>query len=161
MNNHEYVQNKNTLQNCYFRTAVEFAASFDPQNIVDMVISRQYDYKRTKWIHNQNKMYLVQFYIRGKPWIVGVDDIMPFKKKFIYLTDPDGQVIKQEEQLVLYFGQADYETLPTVMWGPIIEKAWVKVMGSYTTTQKGFVQNSMRAFMNCPVMTYFTKDYEH
>lgn len=69
-----------------------------------MVISRQYDYKRTKWTHNQNKMYLVRFYIRGKPWVVGVDDIMPFKKKIIYQTDPNGQVLKQEEQLVLYFG---------------------------------------------------------
>ena len=33
--------------------------------------------------HNHNKMYLVQFYVRGKAWIVGIDDIMPFKQKFV------------------------------------------------------------------------------
>ena len=93
--------------------------------------------------------------------MVGIDDIMPFQQKFIYSTDANGEIIDQEEELYLYFGQPDRDRFPKVMWGPILEKAFAKIMGSYTSTQFGFIQNSMRAILNCPIMTYYTRNIDH
>ena len=45
------------------------------------------------------------------------------------------------------------------MWGPILEKAWAKVKGSYTNIlDQGFVQNGIRAITGIPVFTYETID---
>ena len=61
---------------------------------------------------NQKGIYAVRFYIRGKPWVVTVDD-----------------------EFLFYYGhlrfakQGDNNSL----WGPILEKAWAKVKGSYNS----------------------------
>ena len=45
------------------------------------------------------------------------------------------------------------------MWGPILEKAWAKVKGSYTNIQdKGYMQNAIRAIAGIPVFSYRTRE---
>lgn len=79
----------------------------------------------------------VQFYIRGKPWTVSIDSSFLYQ----FPTSPK-----------LKFAQES----PTdrAMWGPILEKAWAKVKGSYETADGGFVQNGLRAMTGVPVFDY-------
>ena len=43
-----------------------------------------------------------------------------------------------------------------LMWGPIIEKAWAKVKGSYGNVDGGFIENGIRALTGAPVFSYFS-----
>ena len=40
------------------------------------------------------------------------------------------------------------------MWGPILEKAWVKVRGSYENADGGRMQNGIRLVTGAPVFEY-------
>ena len=64
----------------------------------------------------------MRFYIRGKPWIVDVDDILYFKDPE---SNPDSDVP------VLRFAPRSSRG---DMWAPVLEKAWAKVKGSYSAT---------------------------
>jgi len=45
------------------------------------------------------------------------------------------------------------------MWAPILEKAWAKIKGSYSSSaDPGYVQNGLRAITGIPVFTYDTSD---
>ena len=57
----------------------------------------------------------IRFYIRGKPWVVSIDD------KLFWYQSGDNKYLK--------FTQTDYNS--KTMWAPILEKAWAKVKGSY------------------------------
>ena len=74
---------------------------------------------------NHAGIYGIRFFIRGKPWVVDVDDYLLF-------NSPTHPVAPQ-----LQFAQpeATYGT----MWAPILEKAWAKVKGSYENTHEGLV----------------------
>lgn len=37
------------------------------------------------------------------------------------------------------------------MWGPIIEKAWAKVKGTYSNSDFGYVVNGIRSLTGVPV----------
>jgi hypothetical protein len=89
---------------------------------------------------NRNGIYTVRFYIRGKPWLVTVDDIFLFKN----LNEPK-----------LYFSKVNSDNS---MWSAIVEKAWAKMKGSYTSADTGFNVNGLRALTGSPVFTYKTKE---
>jgi hypothetical protein len=40
------------------------------------------------------------------------------------------------------------------MWGPLLEKAWAKIKGSYDTADGGFVETGLRALIGVPVLSY-------
>ena len=40
------------------------------------------------------------------------------------------------------------------IWGPILEKAWAKMKGSYSNADGGFVHSGIRALVGCPVFGY-------
>ena len=44
------------------------------------------------------------------------------------------------------------------MWGPIIEKAWAKVKGSYSNADGGLVENGIRSLTGAPVYLYQADD---
>jgi hypothetical protein len=78
-------------------------------------------------------LYGVQFYIRGKPWVVTVDDKLLFdgtSLKYMYASDNGA------------------------MWATILEKAWAKAKGNYAQTNGGFVVNGLRALTGAPTFTY-------
>jgi hypothetical protein len=57
---------------------------------------------------------VIRLFIRGKPWIIAVDNFLPFKKFEI-------------SDVPVFTTQG-----PTgSFWAPILEKAWAKVLGNY------------------------------
>ena len=87
---------------------------------------------------NNEGIYNVRFYIRGKPWIVSVDD-------FMFFTTADGQ-----PSLLYTFQSKNSESI----WGAVLEKAWAKVKGNYINSEWGFMNNGLRALTGYPVFIY-------
>jgi len=80
----------------------------------------------------------IRFYIRGKPWVISIDD------KLFFTSEYGGKVLK--------FNQPDKTT--SNMWAPILEKAWAKVKGNYESSEGGFAPSGLRAITGSPVFTY-------
>ena len=40
------------------------------------------------------------------------------------------------------------------MWGPLFEKAWAKIKGSYATSGGGFLQTGLSSFVGVPIFNY-------
>jgi hypothetical protein len=91
------------------------------------------DSKNSAGIHG------VKFYIRGKPWVVTVDEEL--------LTTKNGVTDR------LVFAQPDTGNL--AIWGPIYEKAWSKVKGNYDLADGGFFETGIRGLTGFPVMSYY------
>ena len=66
---------------------------------------------------NDVGIYAVKFYIRGKPWVVTVDDDV-----MMYSNAPNFALIGDNDAL----------------WVPILQKAWAKVKGTYSDANLGF-----------------------
>ena len=71
---------------------------------------------------NDAGIHAVRFFIRGKPWVVDVDDRM-----FYYIPIEDGK----QESLIFARSKNGY------MWGPILEKIFAKMKGSYMNSDGG------------------------
>jgi len=78
-------------------------------------------------------LYGIKFYVRGKPWVVTIDD------KLLYSSGT-----------LLYAQPAD----DGAMWGPILEKAWSKIKGNYAQVNGGFVVSGLRSLIGSPTFTY-------
>ena len=116
---------------CYLMSSLASVAEA-PQVIKDVFLT---DTKNSAGIIG------VQFYIRGKPWAVSLDS------SFLYMY-PSTPTLK--------FAQVNMND--QAMWGPILEKAWAKVKGSYETADGGFVQTGLRAMTGVPVFSYLVSD---
>ena len=68
--------------------------------------------------YNAPGIYLIKFYIRGKQWLVQVDD----------------QVLVDASD-ALQFAQksSKFSTTGNYIWVSILEKAWIKVLGNYNS----------------------------
>jgi hypothetical protein len=101
--------------------------------------------KKAMLIQKKNSagIYGVSFYIRGKPWHIALDDTL-------FYNDP------APATPVLVYGQMD--AAGKVIWGPLLEKAWAKVLGSYATyvSDATGLEASLRAVTGAPVFTYDT-----
>jgi hypothetical protein len=86
---------------------------------------------------NPAGLYGVTFYIRGKPWVVTVDDNLLFYKS-------------AGGENLLYAKN----NLDTAMWVPVLEKAWAKAKGSYEQINGGYLQNGLKALTGVPVFSY-------
>lgn len=71
--------------------------------------------------NNNAGVYGFTFHIRGKPWDVVVDES-------VYTTGAGAATTK-----TLVYGRTISDK--SMMWGPILEKAWAKVVGSYANYQ--------------------------
>lgn len=100
--------------------------------ITDMFISGTDD--------NAAGIYGIKFYIRGKPWVVAVDDKLLF-----------------ENGNLKYMKQADNGA----MWAVILEKAWAKAKGAYGQANGGFVVSGLRAVTGAPVFQYIPADTDY
>ena len=80
---------------------------------------------------NDAGIYAFRIYIRGIPWVVSIDSNFLFKGS---------------NELV--FAKAD----KNVMWGPLFEKAWAKVKGSYATSAGGFNETGLSSFVGLNVL---------
>ena len=88
---------------------------------------------------NSAGIFGIRFFIRGKPWVVTIDD------EFLFYN-PSYRV----PQMVF--------TKPTndnpVLWASILEKAWAKVKGEYSRANGGFVASGIRSITGSPVYVF-------
>jgi len=117
------------LGDCYIMSSLSSVAE-QPDYVKNAILTQ---YKNTAGI------YAIRFYIRGKPWVVSLDD------KLLFQADNS-----------LYFGLLSADG--TNIWGAIFEKAWAKVKGSYDSSASGFVENGLRALTGAPVESFKTAD---
>ena len=89
---------------------------------------------------NDARIFALRIYIRGKPWVVTVDDYLVY----------------DEDMGALAMGLAD--KVHGTMWGPILEKAWAKIKGNYQLSSGGNDATGVRAFAGVPAYTYPTPD---
>jgi hypothetical protein len=106
--------NQGGLGNCYFISSMATVAEW-PNYITDMFVSGTSD--------NQAGIYGIKFYIRGKPWVVSIDDKLAFNN---YYNSYQLRGVNVGED-------------SSSMWAPILEKAWAKVKGSFEASNGGFV----------------------
>lgn len=85
---------------------------------------------------NDEGIYNVKFYIRGKPWVVTVDDSM------LFYGDSS-----------LYFARPSRDG--NSIWGAVLEKAWAKVKGNYLNAEAGIVATGIRTLTGLPVFDIY------
>ena len=117
---------------CYIEASLGAIAEF-PDLVKNVFITQE---------TNPEGIYAFRFYIRGKPWIVTVDDYFLFK---------DGSGGSREGVFAKVGPSKQF-------WAMLLEKAWAKVKGTYEHADGGFVQNGLRALIGCPVYSYLTSN---
>jgi hypothetical protein len=115
------------LGDCYILASIGSVARFETLRNA-MFLNRE---------KNDRGIYGVKFYIRGKPWVVAVDD------RFFFNTQTNPHTLK-------FASSKD----PKALWIPVMEKAWAKVKGNYANSQGGFVQTGFRYMTGSPFETY-------
>ena len=85
---------------------------------------------------NPAGIYGVKFFVRGKPWMVDIDDEM----LFMWPRRPTLKFANPGEN--------------GAMWGPLLEKAWAKVKGAYENAEGGYVSTGIRALTGAPGFGY-------
>ena len=87
---------------------------------------------------NRAGIYALRFFIRGKPWVVAVDNTMLFygssNNRKLQFTQPDAT--------------------DSSMWAAILEKAWAKIKGNYVAADGGFIVSGVRALTGVPGFIY-------
>ena len=81
----------------------------------------------------------MNLYIRGRPWTIIVDDIFLFDKN------------DDHDQGSRYPLKAAKIGDDMSLWGPIIEKAWSKIMGNYDNADYGFTKNGIAVLTGAPI----------
>lgn len=109
--------------NCYIVAAMASLTEF-PDMVKSAFISQE---------NNAVGIYAVRFFIRGKPWIVTVDDIVPFKN---------------DEPIYARLGKNNQK------WALIMEKAYSKIKGYYSATSGGYNEEAKRSLLGNPIFGY-------
>lgn len=120
---------------CYFISAIATAAEW-PSLITDMFLTG------TDQSGPNAGIIGVKFFIRGKPWVITIDD------KLFWYTSGSNKYLK--------FNQPD--STNKIMWASILEKAWAKVKGNYESSEGGFTVSGLRSITGAPVFTYKVSD---
>ena len=93
---------------------------------------------------NELGIYIFNLYVRGRPFMVSIDDYIPFIE-----------------------GNTSSESLPAfanigvdgALWGPLLEKVWAKINGNYESTAAGWQHEALRIFSGAPSYDYLTSSY--
>ena len=87
-------------------------------------LARYPEYVKSMFLNDKNHagIYAVRFYIRGKPWIITIDDTILFQNPVA------------PKPYFAHINPIDHSIYPA-----LIEKAWAKMKGTYSHTESGFV----------------------
>lgn len=89
---------------------------------------------------NAAGIYAIRFYIRGKPWVIAVDNELLFYNG-----------VDSNSNRMLYFTkEANYASF----WAPILEKAFAKIKGNYASANGGFLITGVRSLTGLPGFYY-------
>ena len=119
---------QSSLGDCYFFAALAEVAR-QPEIIRDDIFQTQ----------TISDTYTIRVFIRGRPWLITVDD------EFLFLKEIDN----------LRFGYY----LEQGLWVPILEKALAKISGNYNELEYGYTVNSIQLLTGAPVFSYKLKEY--
>jgi len=124
-----------SVGNCYFISSISGLAKY-PEYIKNSFVNK---------LANKEGIYGIRFFIRGKPWVITIDDqfLMNMYSKVSSVTKKRNEVHMNE--LVFAKGK-DFK-----MWGPLLEKAWSKVKGTYDTSIAGLMSAATKAMTGAPV----------
>lgn len=111
---------------CYLIATLGSLGEF-PELVKNMFVTQE---------KNSAEAIAVRFFIRGKPWVITINEQMLFK-----YSNP---------QLVFAKPAPDLKA----MWNPIIEKAWAKMKGNYLMAEGGFVVNGIHFLTGVPAFYY-------
>jgi len=92
---------------------------------------------------NSAHIHGIKFFIRGKPWVVFIDDYL------IFATN-------NNIDYSLPFASSGPSNI--AIWASLFEKAWAKIMGNYLNIEGGFMDMGIRALTGVPVFTYQISD---
>ena len=81
----------------------------------------------------------MNLFIRGRPWTIIVDDIFLFDKN------------DEKDKGSIYPLKAAKIGDDMSLWGPILEKAWAKIMGNYDNADEGYIKNGISVLTGAPV----------
>ena len=115
------------IGNCYLIATMSTVAMY-PSLIKKMFITKEI---------NKAGIYLLEYHIRGKPWVITVDDTILY----------NDERLKPEH--------IDYNPNHPSLWGVLLEKAWSKIDANFLNSEAGFTFQTMRAMLGCPVAYYF------
>jgi len=126
-----------SVGNCYFISSVSGLAKY-PQYIKNAFVNQKV---------NKEGIYAIRFFIRGKPWVVSIDDqfLMNIWKE---TKNTGGKLLPTDvhmNEMVFASGKNG------AMWGPLLEKAWSKVKGTYDTSKGGWTSAATKALTGAPV----------
>ena len=118
---------------CYIKSAMASLAEF-PELVRETFVNED---------KNDEGIYNVKFYVRGKPWIVTIDENLLFMDSY------------GSQELVFALQSKDNNAI----WGAVLEKAWAKVKGNYLISDLGGItSNGIRALTGVPVFDYWSFD---
>jgi len=107
-----------SVGNCYFISSISGLAKY-PQYIKNAFVNK---------LSNKEGIYGIRFFIRGKPWVVTIDD-----KFLVNMYSEESSVTKKNSDVhmneMVFARGKDF-----ALWGPLLEKAWAKVKGTYDTS---------------------------
>ena len=95
------------------------------------------DLVRSRFIEtkvNNAGIYTVKVYVRGKPWLITVDDIMEFEDQSIF-----SPIIKPDSHPHLYFSRDAFDGKNHIFWGTLLEKAFAKMNSNYADLRAGLL----------------------
>ena len=98
---------------------------------------------------NNASVYGVLFNIRGKPWVIAIDD-------YLFMYNQNGVQYKDTKPENNYPLFAQLDSSKTVLWGPVFEKAWAKVKGNYLNAASGYNVEGIRSLVGVPVFGYYS-----
>jgi hypothetical protein len=89
--------------------------------------------------------------MRGKPYVVSVDDNLAFFNTSYTGTDYGGG------GPYFAFLSKDNRTI----WGAVLEKAYAKLIGNYLRLNGGFLENGIRSLTGAPILSYSTYEFRN
>ena len=89
---------------------------------------------------NSAGIHAIRFFIRGKPWVLAVDD------ELLWYNGSDSNGNR-----MLYFTK---DSTYSAFWAPVLEKAWAKIVGNYAQANGGFIITGTRVLTGVPGFAY-------
>jgi calpain-15 len=84
--------------------------------------------------------------MRGKPYVISVDDNLAFYNTSYYEYDYGGG-----GPVFAYLSKDNRN-----IWGAVLEKAYAKLIGTYGRLSGGFLENGIRSLTGAPIISYET-----
>ena len=123
-----YAPVQSSLGDCYFIAAMSTVA-WRPELVKKLFL--------TEGISDAG-IYHIKLYIRGKPWLIEIDDEMLF--------------LKDGGQENLRYNKFDKQS--NSLWAPLLQKAVAKIKGNYENLMAGIPENALRLLTGAPAFHY-------